>query len=70
MKTNPDALAFPIAARDAQEFYQGLTKREYFAVSVLRGLMTTGVNNCPEEAAALSARHADALISELNRGQR
>jgi hypothetical protein len=58
--TKPDDEAFPYSVN-----HTGLTKREYFAIVALQGILSKhgGIIYAAEEA----IRHADALIKELNK---
>lgn len=44
----------------------GMTKREYFAVTILAGLVVD-YDMGPEDYASVAVRHADSLIAELER---
>lgn len=65
-----DFAAFPIPNSDAPgSFYPelGMTKREYFAASALKGLLACPTFEAgPSRAAAAAVKYADALIAELS----
>lgn len=73
--TRPDDLAFPVYVQN--HLHTGLSKREYIAVNIMQGLMTTliplDVNQlCPNNENVsymvnLSISAADELIKELNK---
>ena len=44
----------------------GLTKREYFAISALQGLLADPNCSGPEKVAKWAVEYADALINQLN----
>jgi hypothetical protein len=68
MTTVPDEAAFPVidsdAAGDIYVAHDGLTKREYFAAMVAKGLANE--NWVPVEIAQMSVATADQLIAALN----
>ena len=45
----------------------GLTKREYFAASIMTGLMSINEISIPKRTAKVAVEFADALIEELER---
>lgn len=58
--------AFPTISSNE---YSGLTKREYFAGQVLSGLSADPYfDGTPQSAAIAAVQWADALISELEKG--
>lgn len=69
-KTNPNDYVDAFDTHDGNwPMSSGMTKREYFAIESLKGILSAGVDHdiprgdTPEEWAV---RHADALIQELN----
>lgn len=52
---------------DFHSYYHGLTKREYFASSAMRGLLSNSSTNILTffDTASDAVNHADALISQL-----
>lgn len=81
MKTNPEDKAFPISATAAKQIaegygfpdeYLGLTKREYFAVMAMQGLIANApINNLGNsaEGVQLAVKWTDDLIQELNHAE-
>lgn len=77
MKTNPNDSAFTGTEYDGNgvpiQFNKGLTKREYFAVMAMQGIISARhlVPNKGdmEYAASIAVIAADALIAELNKEQ-
>lgn len=63
--THKDDLAYPFI-RNSDDFSIGMTKREYFAVVALQGILANPEQNylLPEQAAV---QFADRLIKELNK---
>lgn len=72
MKTNPNDPAFPSHGTMGEVCYEGLTKREIFAIKVLQGLLhnetrLTNIKSNRKECLAESAiSFADVLIQKLN----
>jgi hypothetical protein len=78
MKTNPNE---PLNCNNGNGFWRevnnvhfgsGLTKREYFAVLAMQGLLTTApleILGIEIGVAALAVKQADALINALNRSK-
>ncbi len=72
MKTNAND---PAITAHLEQVYQGLTKREYFAVAAMQGILANGCFQVNSEAvdqrtfhAAMTAvQAADVLIEELNK---
>lgn len=65
--------AFPSVTWDGREFlpghFSGLTKREYFAVLAMQGLLADPANDgSPESLALYAVKYADALLAELEKG--
>lgn len=71
MKTNPnDPINVMYEEPNVNEHNGGLTKREYFAVMILQGLVSDPVlstNKTPLETAHIAMVYVDALIQELNK---
>lgn len=72
MATNPTDIAFGFSETEyfderpiGSTVYPGLTKREYFAAVALQGLLSMDDWRL-EDAAAVAADAADALIAALN----
>lgn len=69
--------AFPLSVKSARELsdnpefyekYSGLTKREYFAIKALQGILANSSEDISEEMASKEAvRFADALLEELDK---
>lgn len=70
MKTNPNESAFARPAFQAEigthDESDGLTKREYFAVTILQGMLASGINYLDQSRDAV--HFADHLIDALNEG--
>lgn len=68
MATEPDDQAFPHATF-TDSAMQGLTKREYFAIQGMNGIISSGnlVTFDPPAVAESAVKYADALIVELNK---
>ena len=66
-KTEPNDMAFPAAYGDIDggNVYQGMTKREYFSIMILQGMLAGGLRI--SNAAPNSIVVADELIKELNK---
>lgn len=66
MKTNPNDAAFTqvIGMNGNPTLGQGLTKREYFAIMIMQGLLSAGYTG---DVSEISVNRANAIISELNR---
>jgi hypothetical protein len=60
--TNPDELAFPGTGLVAE----GITKREYFALKIMQGIIQRPGANYTDSA-DISVRAADFLIKMLNK---
>lgn len=72
MKTNPNDLAFPVAA-PPNERENGLSKREYIAALAMQGRIASesvSFVGTPESCAEHAVAYADALIAELNKEQK
>lgn len=76
MKTNPVAPAFNnLEHSKSIQNLHGLTKREYFAILALQGLLADTGSFFPDQqgtgqlAAQAAVKYADALIAELNKDQ-
>jgi len=78
MKVHPDDKAFPVPDTVAKlidggygfpDEYLGLTKREYFAVKILSGMISNQMvfDMSDAQAAMFAVKSADALIAELNK---
>lgn len=48
----------------------GLTKREYFAAMAMQGLCASITTAFPDELAFDAVKLADAIINELNKGEK
>lgn len=73
-RKNEQESAFP--GKSDPEYWEGLTKREYFAAKALQGYIACGACNpnnghaiMPEDVAKLSVEMADHLIKQLNEKQ-
>jgi len=74
---NSKQAAFPDPKRSASDLYynfsEGLTKREWFAGLAMQALISGKwaspdySNTSPDEIAPIALRHADALLSELEK---
>jgi len=71
MKTEPNDSAHPIVLDHAEQDYSnGLTKREYFAVMFTAAFIQSPGNHQPnwvDDNAKIGLQQADALIAELNK---
>lgn len=76
METKPNDFTFPHSLGDVTQYQHidcGLTKREYFAVMALQGLVSNkgsyfpDCENTGKLVAQASIKYADALILELNK---
>jgi hypothetical protein len=68
MRTKAKGPAFPLISDYGYIINAGLTKREYFAVMALQGLLTDNESpNSREEFAGYAVKFADALIEELSK---
>lgn len=72
--SNGNESAFPTAdsgqGSDFEYGDPGLTKREYFAVMAMQGLLASDIPvGMEREAAQWSVKQADALIAELEKPQ-
>lgn len=69
--SNSKEPAFPVAAHHKDEIYvvekYGLTKREYFAVMALSGLLARQARWAPHLEADEAMKYADALLAELEK---
>ncbi len=65
MKTNGKDQAFPVAGSEDQTIWDGLTKREYFAIEIFKAMMTRTPQN--DDSTATAVQRADSLIDALNR---
>lgn len=64
--TKPEQTAFPFPL--STNFYCGLTKREYFAIRALEGLLAnSSLNVTKSYEVSLAVEYADLLIAELNK---
>lgn len=69
---NADKPAFPLdedAVNRMESTYDGLSKREYFAIKVLQGIMSSnecGIAHHPKTACEWAVNVADALLEELD----
>lgn len=67
MATYPNESAYPVDA--SKDIAKGLTKREYFAVMAMQGIIAScAIEGRPNRAyvADSAVQYADALIEELN----
>lgn len=74
--TNANESAFSRPASDrshhstAIDETNGLTKREYFAAMAMQGLCASITTAFPDELAFDAVKLADAIINELNKGEK
>lgn len=61
---NPNDYAFPVSDI-GKDHAEGMTKREYFALIAMQGLLASGQK---KTVAILAVELADQLIEELNKG--
>lgn len=66
MTTKPNDLIHSYEGRDRQN-YNGLTKREYFALHIYAGLMASKFIHTENVSAKEAVERADRLIEELNK---
>lgn len=72
IKENKISPAFPSndwRLLDDKKFSEGLTKREYFAVMILSGIVSRDPNMMPEDPEKIAVRYADSLLAELAVGR-
>jgi hypothetical protein len=68
MRTKAKGPAFPLISDEGYIINAGLSKREYFAVMALQGLLTDNESaNTREEFAGYAVKFADGLIEELSK---
>jgi hypothetical protein len=67
MSTRRTDSAFPVSySRDTDRLVEGMTKREYFAITIMQGLTAANVKFEDEyQKARLAVSEADALIDIL-----
>lgn len=64
--TKPEDTAFPFSP--STNSHCGLTKREYFAIRALEGLLAnSSLNVTKSDEVSLAVEYADLLIAELNK---
>ncbi len=63
--TREEDLAFPV--KNANYYYDGLTKLEYFSLHILQGMLSGDKDNVPMLAEKMAVESAKILMDELNR---
>jgi hypothetical protein len=70
MKKDNNESAFPIFDKDGISLIgeEGLTKREYFAIMALQGILAANEGTYYDSTIKECIKYADALIEALNNG--
>lgn len=65
--TYPNDFAFPLKNEPNSDDHPGLSKREYFSVMAMQGLLAANAfNGAPKSIAKYAVEYADHLIDALN----